>query len=98
MQSRIDDYGAESTLQCLICMENHLEVSQFLEGLNMILAISCLIPLKTEKPWDDGILRKRGDRTKAVDEEMMTKKEEETILPPIFVWRFPDRVPCFYLW
>jgi hypothetical protein len=43
-------------------------------------------------------LRKRGDRTKAVDEEMMTKKEEETILSPIFVWRFPDQVPCFYLW
>jgi hypothetical protein len=34
MQSRIDDYGAESILQCLICMENHLEVSQILEGLN----------------------------------------------------------------
>jgi hypothetical protein len=43
-------------------------------------------------------LRKRCDRTKAVDEEMMTKKEEETILSPIFVWRFPDPVPCFYLW
>jgi hypothetical protein len=98
MQSRIDDYGAESTLQCLICMENHLEVSHFLEGLNMTWIVSCLIPLKTEKPQDDGILRKRGDRTKAVDEEMMTKKGEETNSSPIFVWRFPDWAPCFYLW
>lgn len=30
----------------------------------------------SEKPQDDGILRKRRDRTKAVDEEMRTKKLE----------------------
>jgi hypothetical protein len=64
----------------------------------MIWIVSCLIPLKTVKPQDDGILRKRSDRTKAVDEEMMTKKGEETILSPIFVWGFSDWVPCFYLW
>jgi hypothetical protein len=60
--------------------------------------VSCSIPLKIEKPQDCGILRKRGDRKKVVDEEMMTKKGEETIVSPIFVLRFPDWVPCFYLW